>query len=168
MDIIIYEGPHMEVTALEQLARSAAPLLLQEDETNMRFRTCTTREELAVQVRELALREAEDRDQFFPFRANGGTRLLKLSHVSYFKSSGHRIIAVLTDGTEVVGRTLRVSISSLLEPLVASGKFYRTFRSTFVNKLHIAAMGPSWVRLDDGTVLSMSRKYHTALLKEDG
>lgn len=166
MDIIVYDGPHLNNKDLTMMVRSCAALHNTED-VDLNIRTCETTDDLSAAIQELVALEVQSKERFFPFKSADGTHLLRLSQVLYFRSSGHRVIATLTSGKELYGLTLRLSTAALLEPLVHTGKFYRTYRSTFVNKLHIDRFGPGWVLLDNGTRLSASRKYFISAMDEE-
>lgn len=165
MEIIIYQGADLDSLGLERMAQKAAASVNAQAELHLQV--CQTHSDLARHVHQAALQELASRERYFPFKSTEGVQLLQLSQVLYFKSRGHRIIAVMTDGRELAGRTLRVPTSKILEPLVETGRFCRTFRSTIVNKTHIAALTPSRVRLDNGAVLNISRKYYQAFLREN-
>ena len=165
MDIIVYDGTCLREADLRSMARSTVSCGDAGD-ANLNIHTCKTPEELSKVIHELAALELQSKERFFPFKTKAGSKLLRLSQVLYFKSSGHRIIVKLTDGTELYGRTLRVSTASLLEPLAQNGRFYRIYRATFVNMAHVTNLGPAWVELDDGTRLDVSRKYYNQFLSQ--
>lgn len=160
MDIILYNGICLQEDDLRNMARCGV------DGVDLNIRTCETPEELSRAIHKLVSLELQSRERFFPFKTKEGAKLLRLSQVLYFTSSGHQIIAKLADGKELHGRTLRVSTAALLEPLAETGRFYQTYRATFVNMMHVTKFGPAWVELDDGTRLDVSRKYYNQFLAQ--
>lgn len=165
MEIVVYQGKDLDHPSILNMTQdlAASTAMRQED---LHIRVCQTQEELSRAIKEATLRELASTERFFPFKATEGTRLLQLSQVLYFKSSGHRVVAMLANGQELIGRTLRLPTSALLEPLVRTGQFIRIYRSTYVNKLHISSIGPTCVRLDNGMTMSVSHKYYQALWRE--
>lgn len=163
MVTILYSGPPLDTATVLQMAHDAAG---GHPETRLELRQCCTREQLAQALEEAAGQVGRGEERYFSFNAVEGTCFLTLSQVLYFKGRGHRVVAALTDGRELVSRTLRVSISRLLKPLTDADRFYQAHRSVFINKAHIAVLGRDSVTLDNGTVLPASRGKSRAFHRE--
>lgn len=157
MELVIYQGDHLDPEWLEQARRQACGGQL---EATVHVTVCRTKSQLAEAICRVAKAEQSDTGRFFPFRTRERTYLLCHADILYFESRDHRVRAHLSDGTELESPTLRIAVSEYLDNLIRTRKFMRISKSVFVNAGRVRAISARMVYLDSGAELPVSRNYY--------
>lgn len=163
MEVIVYGEAIPEP---EQLQRMAALVEKQYEGIAVTIRHCGDEKQFMDALLRAAQAEAREEERYFPVSSDEGIRFLALSQIVYFKTEGHRLCIVCTDGSQFRTRTLRVSVQQLLEPLVQSGRFLQVYRAVFVNVRHIQMLLTDVVHMDNGETLPVSRRMYSRVFDE--
>lgn len=161
MELIIYEGKLPDPRRLEELAKQTAAAY---DLPDIRIAHCTTEQELTAAITRIAAWHASQSVGIIPFRTRTKTHLLRLDNVRLFRSADHHLYALLTNGTELCSRTMRISARAALETYLTQHLIFQVSKSTFVNLAHVRTVSLDGVHMDDDSVVSISRKYYAEFL----
>lgn len=92
-------------------------------------------------------------------RSDKGLLRIVLDDIIFAETAGRAVRYRLREGKAALSRTRRASFKVTTAPLLESGRFVATSSSHAVNLRHIESMGKATLRMDDGTVLPLTRLH---------
>lgn len=158
MEILIYTGSDLQPGQAEAVLREAAGA------ADLQVTVCGTAEQMRDRVRQAVKEGPMMPERSILFHGVEGIYPLKPSQVRFFRGQGHRVQAALTDGRILESRTMRVSVQSVLLPLLEGNAFVQAGRAFFINADFVSSVTPGKVYMKDGTTVGISRNYYRAWL----
>lgn len=139
--------------ALQAYAASPLNYLIKPIEKYQLFDTLT----LAISKVDLA------EEQTFTVKTADGLRVMKLSEINCCEYRSHSVIFSLTNGEEVVSRTIREKFSEYSSPILKDRHFLQCHTSFVVNMRRVERFARDSFTLWDGKIVPIAAKQYPAV-----
>ncbi len=106
--------------------------------------------------------------KYFRIRTFDGTQNLKYSTIMYVERDGQTFLVTTGSGRVYQGVTLRKSLTSRLQELLADDRFVQTHVSFVVNIDAVAVYHGNYIVMQDGREIPISRKFHASVKSRFG